>query len=64
MNLFSSERLGERPQGRRCHCGAQPRLVYKMMDPKFGSTVRMFECHCGELTWTQDREHTAQVSAS
>jgi hypothetical protein len=52
----------ERPHGlktaedRRCLCGAQLRLKHKMMDPRHGLTVRVFECECGERTWTEDME--------
>ena len=39
-----------------CKCGAQPRIVRKMMDPKTGKTVRMFECQCGTRNWTEAKE--------
>jgi hypothetical protein len=40
----------------RCRCGAQARLVRKMMDSLTGMTVRMFECKCGERHWTESKE--------
>lgn len=58
MNFFSSNEfsdpktLGE-PQ---CKCGAQPRVVRKMMDPRTGMTFRVFECRCGERSWTEAKE--------
>ena len=57
MNLFSSNNF--RPQAVReppCKCGAQPMIVRKMMDPKTGKTVRMFECQCGARSWTEAKE--------
>jgi hypothetical protein len=50
MNIVSTDQLsGPKPREEfRCRCGAQPTLVRKMMDPRNGMTVRMFECQCGE----------------
>jgi len=58
MNYFSGDKLsGPRThEERRCSCGAQPRLVRKMMDPLRGLTVRVFECQCGGSSWTEDKE--------
>jgi hypothetical protein len=57
MNFFSNEfsapKTLETPQ---CRCGAQPRVVRKMMDPKTGKTARMFECQCGTRSWTETKE--------
>lgn len=39
-----------------CKCGAHPRIVRKMMNPKTGKTVRMFECQCGTRSWTEAKE--------
>jgi len=58
MNYFSSDRLSG-PKVReefRCRCGAQPKLVRKILDPKSGSTIRMFECQCGERSWVNGSE--------
>jgi hypothetical protein len=55
MNYFSSDQLTG-PKVReefRCRCGAQPKLVRKMMDSHTGRTVRMFECQCGAKSWTE-----------
>jgi hypothetical protein len=58
VNYFSSDRFsGSKTREEwRCDCGAQPKLVHKMMDSLRGLTVRMFECQCGERTWTEDKE--------
>jgi len=37
-------------------CGEKPALVRSMLDTLRGRTVRMFECQCGEKTWTEDRK--------
>ena len=57
MNYFSSDKLsGVKTRGYTgCKCGAQPRLAHKMMDPKRGVVVRMFECECGERSWAEDK---------
>lgn len=39
-----------------CRCGAQPKVVHKMMEPTRGLTVRMFECQCGERSWTEHKD--------
>lgn len=59
MNYFSSAQFTDpHPQHpvSPCKCGAQPRLVGKMLDTQRGRTVRMFECQCGERRWTEDKE--------
>jgi len=58
MNYFSGDKFeGSRTrEERRCKCGAQPRLAHKMMDPRRGLTIRVFECQCGDRTWTEDSE--------
>jgi hypothetical protein len=58
MNYFSSDKfLGSKTrEERRCKCGAHPTLAHRMMDPTRGITVRMFECQCGERSWTEDKE--------
>ncbi len=57
MSYFSELFPGLKTQeDRRCSCGALPRLKHKMLDPRHGLTVRVFECECGERTWTEDKE--------
>jgi hypothetical protein len=58
MNYFSNDRFqgSKTHEERRCRCGAQPKLFHKMLDPSRGLTIRMFECGCGERTWTEDPE--------
>jgi hypothetical protein len=58
MNLvsgatYSGSKAREQPA---CKCGAQPIIVRKIMDPKTGKTVRMFECQCGARSWTEAKE--------
>jgi predicted RNA-binding Zn-ribbon protein involved in translation (DUF1610 family) len=37
----------------RCsQCGAQPKLIHRMLDPRRGETLRMYKCPCGEQIWT------------
>jgi hypothetical protein len=58
MNFYSGDPLSG-PKTReevRCKCGAQPRLIHKRMDPRRGLTVRMFQCQCGERSWTEGKE--------
>ena len=40
----------------RCRCGAQPRLIRKIMDSRNGTTVRIFECQCGQRSWTEEKQ--------
>jgi hypothetical protein len=57
MNFFSTNAFsGTRTMEElRCKCGSEPKVVRKMMDPSRGLTVRMFECQCGERTWTESK---------
>jgi hypothetical protein len=45
-----------------CRCGAQPKLIRKIMDPRNGTMVRIFECHCGQRTWADDKKSVAPAS--
>jgi hypothetical protein len=58
MNFYSGDKLtGQRtPEDIRCKCGAQPKLILKMMDPIKSQTVRLFECSCGAQRWTRDKK--------
>jgi hypothetical protein len=38
-----------------CRCGAQPKLMRKIMDSRNGMTIRIFECQCGRRSWTEDK---------
>jgi len=56
MNFFSSEKLiakETREDGRCKKCDAQPYLVRRILDPRTGKTIRMFECKCGSRTWSE-----------
>jgi hypothetical protein len=37
----------------RPRCDATPGLVRQMLDSRTGMTVRMFECKCGEHSWSE-----------
>jgi hypothetical protein len=40
------------PDDVRCgKCHAVPRLVYKLLNPRSGGTLRMYKCECGEQMW-------------
>jgi hypothetical protein len=55
MNFYCGEKpTGEKTrEGRRCtRCDAQPGLVLQILNPRSGGTVRMFECKCGQRTWS------------
>lgn len=39
-----------------CRCGAQPAIVRKRIDPRTGKTARMFECQCGQRSWTDAKQ--------
>jgi hypothetical protein len=58
MNHFSSDRFSgiKTVEERRCRCGAQFKLARTMMDSTRGLTVRMFECNCGERSWSETRD--------
>jgi hypothetical protein len=44
----------ETREDRRCaKCDAQPRLVHKILEPRTGKTIRMYECKCGDRTWSE-----------
>jgi len=32
------------------------------MDPRNGTTVRIFECQCGQRTWADDKKSAAPAS--
>jgi hypothetical protein len=56
MNFFSGGKLfgAETREDRRCaKCDAEPRLIHKMLEPRTGKTIRMFECKCGTRTWDE-----------
>jgi hypothetical protein len=57
MNYLSDTFTGPKTTDeRRCRCGAQFKLARTMMDSTRGLAVRMFECQCGERSWSENRE--------
>jgi hypothetical protein len=56
MNFFSGGKLfgKETREGQRCaKCDAEPGLMHKMLEPRTGKTMRIFECKCGTRTWDE-----------
>jgi hypothetical protein len=56
MNYYNGDKLSgkEIREDRRCvKCDAQPLMVLRMLDPRSGRTIRMFECKCGQRTWSE-----------
>jgi hypothetical protein len=51
--VFSS--FEPNPVGACSHCGEKPKLLHKILNPQNGRTTRMFECGCGEKTWSEDK---------
>ena len=51
-----------RPEVRCGRCAAEPRLVQEMLDPRSGSTVRLYNCQCGEQIWTTTSAMTRNAS--
>jgi hypothetical protein len=42
------------PEDGRCQrCDTQPVLRCQILDSRNGKTVRIFECKCGEKTWSE-----------
>ena len=37
-------------------CGGVPAIVRTMLNSTTGKTMRMYECTCGERTWSEDRK--------
>ena len=35
-------------------CGEMPYLVRSLLDSNTGKTIRMFECLCGERSWSEE----------
>jgi hypothetical protein len=35
-------------------CRGVPPVLRTMLDPKSGKTIRMFECSCGERSWSEE----------
>jgi len=43
--------------GARCErCGAQSKLILSMLDARKGQSIRIYECRCGQQTWTTNSE--------
>lgn len=56
MELFKAEKVGEmesKPQKRCRVCGKTLQLLNVVYFPDRASTVRSFECECGERVWDE-----------
>jgi len=41
------------PPPRHCSkCGKEPKLIGAILDSAKGRNIRMYECQCGDRTWT------------
>jgi hypothetical protein len=46
----------QQPTSPRClECGEQPKLTTSMMDPSKGRVLHVFDCNCGNKTWTSEK---------
>ena len=55
--MESTTSAGTESREVRCdRCGAKPKLIEKMLDPRKGQTLRMYNCTCGAQTWTSSAE--------
>jgi hypothetical protein len=45
-----------KPTSPRClKCGEQPEFMASMTDPRAGRIFHMFQCQCGDKTWTSEK---------
>lgn len=61
MELFRAEKVAEvihSPQTdsvRKCRfCGGSLELTRKMLDTETGCVIHMYECECGDRTWSDE----------
>src|ERR1700674_1399880 len=48
-------KAARQPTSPRClTCGEQPKFITSMLNPSSRRTFRMFECQCGNKTWSSD----------
>jgi hypothetical protein len=46
----------QKPISPRClKCGEQPKFITSMLNLSAGRTFHMFECQCGDKTWTSEK---------
>lgn len=48
------EKIGDSIQQRCTRCGKPLRPVTSMLEPKSGKTFRVYQCDCGEKSWTEE----------
>ena len=52
---LQSPQMPETHRFRRCdHCGGTAIITHTMVSIYTGKTVRMFECSCGQRTWSEE----------
>jgi hypothetical protein len=39
------------------YCDKKPTLLRSILNPKAGSTLRIFKCECGEQTWLDEKAY-------
>ena len=55
MNFYSGGMLSgkeTREDARYAKCDAQPKLIHRLLEPRTGKTIRIFECKCGPRSWS------------
>jgi hypothetical protein len=63
MELYWAEKVIEAKSAstERClTCGEKLELVRTIVDADTGNIIHMFRCSCGERTWRDDTDHSAQ----
>ena len=36
-------------------CGAQPKFIASLLEPRSGRTYHMFQCDCGDKSWIAEK---------
>jgi len=56
MENAAADLKPEPPPPRRCgKCGKEPKFVSAILDSAKGRNIRMYECQCGDRTWTSHK---------
>ena len=40
-------------------CGAQPKFITRLLEPRSGRTYHMFQCDCGDKSWISEKRSEA-----
>ena len=46
----------------KCRCGGALELVRKMLEAESGRVINMYQCECGDRTWSEDRLDVSGLS--